>query len=260
MANSYLVVSDLHLADVEDHEDGWKFYKGSHFLFDRQFADLLARFTGCAAPEDKLLLVLNGDIFDFDLVTASPDDPPWKVSRSERRRGLRATAEKSAWKLEKILADHRPFVDALADFLSQGHELIYVLGNHDPEFHFETVRRSFKAALSESARFQGPAGKKEPKVRFESWFYYQPGEIYIEHGHQYDYYTSYRYILDPRIEQGGEELIALPMGNLSNRYLMSRMGYFNPHSQDYILNLFHYVAHWFKYYAFSKHGLVFAWF
>ena len=259
MANRYLVISDLHLADVEDHEDGWKFYKGSHFLCDRELAGLLEKFTRSTSEEDNPVLVLNGDIFDFDLVTAAPEEPPWEVSSSEKRRGLKATAEKSAWKLEKILADHRPFTEALAEFLDKGHEIVYVLGNHDTEFYFEAVQEAFKALIANSDRYSGAAGEGM-KIRFEPWFYYKPEEIYIEHGHQYDYYTSARYILDPRIEQAGEMRLALPMGNLSNRYLMSRMGYFNPHSQDYILNLFHYAAHWLKYYAFSRHSLFLNWF
>jgi len=40
---------------------------------------------------------------------------------------------------------------------------------------------------------------------------------------------------------------------------MSRMGYFNPHAGDYILNVFLYFSHWLRFYAFSRHGLVLAW-
>jgi len=97
------------------------------------------------------------------------------------------------------------------------------------------------------------------QLSFEPWFYYEPGEIYAEHGQQFDYYNSWCYQLNPVVQVDGEEIIALPMGNLSNRYLMTGMGYFNPHSSDYILNLFRYMAHWFRYYAFSKRSLVFKW-
>ena len=35
MGNRYLVLSDLHLCDVEEHADGWKAYKREKYLFDR---------------------------------------------------------------------------------------------------------------------------------------------------------------------------------------------------------------------------------
>jgi len=100
----------------------------------------------------------------------------------------------------------------------------------------------------------------QPPIRFEPWFFHVPGEIYAEHGQQYDMYSSFRYILAPRVAWGGAEQIALPMGNLSNRYLMARMGFFNPHVSEFILNLFLYVAHWVRHYALSKRSILVPWF
>lgn len=255
----YLVVSDLHLADVEDHPDGWKYYKGSRYVPDQALAELFSGFVEDAAPGDELTLVLNGDIFDFDLVTAVPEVAPFKVDLRERRRCLRATPERSVWKLARILADHPVFVGALADLLAGGHRVIYVLGNHDREFHFPAV----KEQLLNAVRAAGVARGRDPsgwEIRFEPWFYYVPGKIYVEHGQQYDDYTAFRHILSPTIHVGSGEQIALPMGNLSNRYLMTKMGFFNPHSSDYILNLYRYVAHWVHHYAFSRRSLALNWF
>lgn len=255
----YLVVSDLHLADVEDHEDGWKYYKASRFVVDDELAELLQLFTREAGDDERLTLILNGDVFDFDLVTGAPDDESFRVSRIERRRCLHATAERSCWKLERILADHPVFLDALADFLAGGHEVVYVMGNHDREFHFAEVQDRLVRSIRRAGQ-----GLGHPvdgwSIRFEPWFYYVPGEIWAEHGQQYDYYTSFRYILSPTVLYGREERIATPMGNLSNRYLMTRMGYFNPHASDYILNLFSYIGHWLRYYAFSRRSLAVIWF
>ncbi|MBI5480087.1 MAG: metallophosphoesterase [Deltaproteobacteria bacterium] len=258
MARRYLVVSDLHLCDVEDHPDGWKRYKRQSYVFDDEFAALLDDFL--AAGGDEFTLVLNGDIFDFDLVSAVPDDPPFPVSRAERRRGLDATAAKSRWKLERVLAHHPRFVAALAEFLARGHEVVYVLGNHDREVHFPAVRAALEAALQRAgaAPAAAPPGFR-PRFRIEEWFYYVPGELYAEHGHQYDYYSSFRHLLAPTVEVGGEQVVAVPMGNLSNRYLLSRMGFFNPHTGEYILNIFRYLAHWVRHYAWSRRGLVVPW-
>jgi UDP-2,3-diacylglucosamine pyrophosphatase LpxH len=255
MGRRYLVVSDLHLCDVEDHPDGWKRYKRSEYVYDDEFAALLDDFVG--AGGDDLTVVLNGDVFDFDLVAAVPDDPPFPVSRAERRRGLDATPAKSRWKLERVLVHHPRFVAALASFLARGHQVVYVLGNHDRELHFPEVRAALERALEEAGA--APAGAP-PRLRIEEWFYYVPGEIYAEHGHQYDYYNSFRHLLAPVVEVGGERVLAVPMGNLSNRYLLSRMGFFNPHASDYILNVFRYAAHWFRHYAWSRRSLVIPWF
>jgi len=255
MARRYLVVSDLHLCDVEDHPDGWKRYKRAGYVFDDELVALLDDFV--ATGGDELTLVLNGDIFDFDLIAAVPDDPPFPVSLSERRRGLDATAAKSRWKLERILAHHPRFVAALAGFLSRGHEVVYVLGNHDREVHFPEVRAALEEALQRAGAAPAAA---PPRFRVEEWFYYVPGELYAEHGHQYDYYSSFRHLLAPTVEMGGERVLAVPMGNLSNRYLLSRMGFFNPHASDYILNVFRYAAHWLRHYAWSRRSLVVPWF
>ncbi len=256
MEHRYLVVSDLHLADIEDHQDGWKYFKGSQYRYAEEFAQLVESFAD--ESSEPCTLVLNGDIFDFDLVIASPDNAPWPVAGGERRRGLRPTPEKSAWKLSLILDHHRWFLETLVRFASAGNRIVYVIGNHDRELHFDPVEEVLRNRLEETA--QGISETfYQTTLMVEPWFFYEAGRIYVEHGHQYDYYSSFRYVLDPVVRRKGGEELALPMGNISNRLLMSRMGYFNPHTTDYILNMYSYLAHWFRYYAFSRHSLLFSW-
>jgi len=260
MATRYLVVSDLHICDLEEHDDGWKSYKSGRFSIDADFAALLSQVTASheASGPGELVLILNGDIFDFDLVSAVPADAPFPVSAFERKRGLLPTAEKSAWKLRRILHDHPVFVRALADWLQRGHRIVYVLGNHDRELHFTEVRAVLADALAGAA---GPGGSRWPHdaLRFEPWFYYAPGEIYAEHGQQYDHYSSFKHVLSPVVQTRSGPMIALPMGDLANRYLVTLMGFFNPHASDFILNIFRYLAHWLRYYAFTGRSLVYNW-
>lgn len=258
MAGRYLVLSDLHLCDVEEHADGWKAYKRSAYLFDDEIAELVDRFVASTEDAARPTLVLNGDVFDFDLVTLTPDSPGWHVSEAEKRHGLRPTEEKSVWKLEQMLAHHPSFVRTLARFLGRGHSLVYVLGNHDREFHFEQVRATFLGAIRSSAASMGLEFADE-SVRFEPWFFHVPGEIYVEHGNQYDHYTSFRHLLWPLVEHRGKPMVALPMGNLTNRHLLNRMGFFNPHASDYILDVYRYAVHWFHHYAFSPRSLLLEW-
>jgi UDP-2,3-diacylglucosamine pyrophosphatase LpxH len=259
MRHRYLILSDLHLCDVEEHADGWKAYKSAVYLFDDELAQLLEHFLATTPAGAEPILVLNGDLFDFDLVDAVPDPAPFSLSRPERKRGLDSTPEKSVWKLERMLAHHPVFVRTLARYLGRGHRLVYVLGNHDRELHFKEVQATFLTALHTAAQADGQSFV-DAAVRFEPWFYYEPGEIYAEHGNQYDHYNSFRYLLSPVIESQSGPMVALPMGNLSNRLLLSRMGFFNPHASDYILNVYRYVTHWIQYYAWSRRNILLLWF
>jgi hypothetical protein len=258
VADRYLIVSDLHLCDVEENPDGWKYFKSSRYRVDRDFAELIDFFVSGGCEDDVNTLVLNGDLFDFDLVTALPGAPPWRVKLSERRGGLEATPEKSQWKLDRILGDHPLFLEALTGFIGLGGRVVYVLGNHDREMHFEGMQAALVEALRGRLRASGRADI-EPSVDFEPWFYHVPGVLYAEHGNQYDPFTSYRDILSPVIVVDGEERLALPMGNLSNRRMLSRMGCFNPFSGDYIKTGFSYLVLWLRHYAFSKRSLASSW-
>lgn len=256
MKKHVLVVSDLHLTDIEDNPDGWKYYKASRYLGDEELQALVRSFIESTSGAERLL-VLNGDIFDFDLVTAVPADPPWPVSRRERRRGLDPDEDKSAWKLRHLLDDHPRFLDALAEFVTAGGRLVYVLGNHDRELHFAAVQQVLRRAIAERL----PRGRKlgERELVFEPWFFHIKGLLHAEHGQQYDSYTAFRDVFDPLVTVRGRRLLALPMGNLSNRYLMTRMGFFNPHASDYIHGLWGYFSHWWRHYAFSRRSLFVNW-
>jgi len=133
-----------------------------------------------------------------------------------------------------------------------------VLGNHDRELHFSAVRAVLVEAIT--SRLAALGQPLAPgALRFEPWFFYVRGRLYAEHGQQYDDYTSFRYLLWPVLPEKAGPTLALPMGNVTNRYLMGRMGYFNPHASDYILNVYRYFLHWLRLYAFSRRGLFFVW-
>ncbi len=227
-------------------------------MVDADLDDAVADFLDDGPPSLERVVVLNGDIIDFDLVTATPDDPTWPVSGAERRRGMNPTEAKSAWKLQRILDDHPIFIGTLVRVLAAGHRVVYVMGNHDMEFHFDAVKQTLMSEIRSRAEADGTPVDLE-RFGFEPWFFHVPGEIYVEHGQQYDYYTSFRYLLAPIVGSKDEPRLALPMGNLSNRELMSEMGFFNPHATDYILNIYSYFLHWLKHYAFTRRGIAIRW-
>jgi len=226
---------------------------------------MVQSFLDRLAPDDTFTFVLNGDIFDFDLVTAVPASPAFAVRPTERRYGLDATAAKSAWKLDRILDDHQGFVDLLARLIAAGHRVVVTIGNHDRELCFPEVAavlrdRIIAGAASLPTTTPPSSEAVSALLVIEPWFFCIPGEIYVEHGHQYDFYSSFQYNLEPLVTLHGEPSIALSTGNLSNRYLLSNIGFFNPHATDFILSGFGYLRHWLRHYAFTRRMLILTWF
>ena len=93
MNGKYLIVSDLHLTDIENNDDGWKLYKNKLYSIAESFKNLLKNYS-----HENLTLVFNGDVIDFDLIVAYPETPDFKISGNEKKRGLYSTEEKSLWK------------------------------------------------------------------------------------------------------------------------------------------------------------------
>ena len=48
----YLVLSDLHLADIEEHDDGWKAHKARRHTYDDALAETIARFVDDGDGDD----------------------------------------------------------------------------------------------------------------------------------------------------------------------------------------------------------------
>src|SRR4051812_37006736 len=98
------IVSDLHLCEAEPINPKfplWKKYKTRDFFFDQTFAQFL-KYIEKKAQGEKVELVLNGDIFDFDSVTSIPESPVFRVHWLERERGLFPRPERSKYKIQTI--------------------------------------------------------------------------------------------------------------------------------------------------------------
>ena len=99
------IISDLHLTEEEPLNEKyplWKKYKTKQFFFDDALSDFLLHIEERAGGE-SVELILNGDIFDFDSVLSIPAEPTFRVSWLERKRGLEPKADKSKYKIKKIL-------------------------------------------------------------------------------------------------------------------------------------------------------------
>ncbi|MGZ3692595.1 MAG: metallophosphoesterase, partial [Pseudobdellovibrio sp.] len=95
------IISDLHLTDPEPprHQTKsrhplWKKFKTKEFYIDESLVQFLDHIQK-KADGNKVELVLNGDIFDFDSVMSLPEKPIYKVDWLETRRGLLPQKDKS---------------------------------------------------------------------------------------------------------------------------------------------------------------------
>ncbi len=249
-----VVLSDVHLADAEippPDNPLWKRFKHPDLFVDggleRLLEDLQDRIDG------SIELVLNGDLFDFDSVMAMPEEPPFHVSWLEKRRGLNAEEPKSRFKIQRILEDHPVFVRALRAFILNGHRVVFVIGNHDIELHWPSVRREILVHLD----LPGPLRKR---VTFTEWFYISEEDTLIEHGSQYDAYCICPTPVFPFIRKGSKRSVRLPFGNLAGRYMTNGMGLFNPHVESsFIMSWSEYLRFFFKYLIRTQPLLLWTW-
>jgi UDP-2,3-diacylglucosamine pyrophosphatase LpxH len=251
------VVSDLHLCEEEPlnlHYPLWKKYKTRKFFFDEEFCHFL-QYLHSKSEGKSAELILNGDIFDFDSVTGLPDRPPYRLSNLERAHGLRPEETRSEFKLQKILKDHQQWVDGLCWFLQQGHRLIFIIGNHDVELYWPRVQEVMRQALT-----QGDSSLNE-RLRFCEWFYISNQDTLVEHGNQHDPYCVTRDPVNPFVKKFNRIVVRLPFGSLTTRYLINRMGFFNPHvDSNFIMSAKEYVNFFFRYMFRAQPFLMLTWF
>ena len=226
--HALVIVSDLHLSEGKDPATG-KYSPLEDFRFDDIFAQFLSSQERWASDIGyPLRLIIAGDLVDFLQVLGHRKTPRLRNrlftfgKRSplrSHRLGRSTSALNTMWKLEKIVAGHKTFFQALAGFLSRGHELIVLPGNHDIEWVFPEVQDAFKRALGDHVAVNS-AENIHGQVQFLPWFYLEPGLIYVEHGHQYCPVESFDYFLHPFLPGG---LIDLPLGSFFVRYLFNHV-------------------------------------
>ncbi|MGK5086491.1 metallophosphoesterase [Bdellovibrionota bacterium FG-2] len=255
-AEHTLVISDIHLSDAEKPHPSnplWKRFKRSSYFVDesiKRFLEFMSRET---SPNTEL--VLNGDIFDFDSVLALPKDRSMRTSWLERRRGLSAEEVKSRFKIQVILGDHPVFVEALRNFVMKGNRVVFVLGNHDLELHWPTVRQDVLDAIALPAEFSG-------FVRFCEWYYVSNQDTLLEHGNQYDAYCVCPNPVNPLIKKGTRAYVRMPFGNLAGRFMINGIGLMNPHADSsFIKSSFaEYMQFYYRYLMRTQPFLLWTWF
>lgn len=249
-----LVVSDLHLSEAEPaHQKNplWKRFKRPKLFIDRHFQSFLRHIP--KLTQDRIELVLAGDIFDFDSVMKLSER--LKTSWLERLRGLHSEESKSHFKINTILDDHPVWVESMREFLQGGHSLIFIIGNHDIELHWPSIQTAILNRICST-------DEQRARVRFCEWFYISNGDTLIEHGNQYDAYCMTNNPIHPMIRKTGKNYVRLPFGNIAGKFILNGIGLMNPHvDSSFIKQSFReYVIFFYKYVLRTQPFLIWTWF
>lgn len=253
-----IVLSDLHIGRGRNDHTG-RYHSLETFFYDEDLRRFLRQVCADVTGRGgRVRVVFNGDA--FDLLRTEPELPAegWATGR-ERRFGAQMTPATAACVMADILRGHPVFVDALAEVLAAGQEIVFLPGNHDIEIQWAPVQEQIRSAVS--ARLAGRLGTELSRaamanLRFEPWFHYEPGRIWIEHGCQYDAECAFRYPLRGGMvdvpESIGEADLDLPLGNFFQRYLYNAFG-----ALTFIVPSTRANARYTKWLLFNKPGLLF---
>lgn len=249
------IISDMHLTEAEpDHPPGdlWKKFKRREFFFDDDLQDFFHHIQEQAGQE-KVELILNGDVFDFDSVVSFPEDAPYRISWLEKKRGLFPEEPKALYKIKKILSEHHVFVYALREFIQNGNKVVIIIGNHDLELHYQEVQDQIVRSLDLSR-------EQQKHIRFCEWFYISNEDTLVEHGNQYDPYCVCQDPIHPRVQKFNRIEVKLPFGDLACRYMINGMGFFNPHvDTNYIMSFKDYMKFFTKYLMRTQPLIMWTW-
>ena len=204
-ASNYLLFSDVHLgADLVQHAAPWTASRlqAAHRI-DHELGSMLDYYLGRSDPMRPWCVVIAGDFIDLvgmSISAAAPLSTP--LTDDEIEHGLGSSEDHAAFKMRAVASRHDTLFRKLAGFVGAGHSLVFVRGNHDVEFYWESVQRAFLDSLVERSPID-PADTTarkdfEARVEFRHWFYYVRGLLYVEHGHQYDPTCAYHHVLAPR--------------------------------------------------------------
>lgn len=238
-----IVISDLHMA-AGTGADGR--YEGTeNFFCDGAFARFVDYLRREIEP-GKGLLAINGDVIDFLRIINLPESEEefllWRerlaeigisksteelrasISQKERDFGFKTHDFKSAWRLWRAVEGHYDFFAALARWLSDGHKLVLIKGNHDLEWYWLAVRNALRLEMGKMiAAMLGEelqTALREhvlPNLDFIDDAVVIDSDLYIEHGHRYDRYT---FVVGDAVWGSGGEL-NIPFGSFFNRYLLN---------------------------------------
>lgn len=165
--NTLLVISDLHLS-------AGLYFEGKRnvledFQADQELVSFFDYYSSGEYTNSKVELVINGDFLDLLAIPFVHyfDDEYW-------------SEEAAIEKLKLILKAHKEVFSALNSFLTKkDKKLTYIIGNHDGEMVFDSLKDIFLNEFSKEVR-------DRITISNEITIYNPIPSVYIEHGHNYE--------------------------------------------------------------------------
>ncbi len=168
-----IVVSDLHLGAGISVNNRRNFLEDFHY--DKELIEFIEYHSSGHYLDREVELIINGDFFDLLAVPFVKyfDDEFW--------------SERAAMdKLKMCVEAHSGVIDALKDFLSYpNNRLVYIIGNHDAELVFESLRDYLQEQFSENDRH------KFRILLNDETIYIPEDGIVLKHGHEYELAHQY---------------------------------------------------------------------
>ena len=167
-SKTVLVISDIHLG-AGVLVNGKRNYL-EDFHFDKELVDFLDYFSTGDFQNKEVELIINGDLFDLLAVPFVNyfDDEFW-------------SEDASLDKLEMIINAHPEVLEGLNKFVTnKNKKIVFIIGNHDAEFVFESLRNRFYKLFSEK-------NKERVSIILNAHGEYSPVEgVILKHGHEYE--------------------------------------------------------------------------
>jgi UDP-2,3-diacylglucosamine pyrophosphatase LpxH len=245
-SHNLLVISDLHLGEDLNPSATPEGIRDLQ-LAERHLIAFLEHYTRRRSDGLPWRLVIDGDMLDLVTICLFPErfptaqwaTAPWAaLDADERKHGLGRRMDASCVKIEAVIDRHQAFVEALARFLAAGNRVEIVCGNHDAELFWPEVQETLRQGvvrlwrdMPDAARAGAPdAEQLAARMGFHDWFYYEPGVVWIEHGHQYDECCSIEHHLYP-VGADGRYLVN-NIDSASLRYLTNMVPDLAPHGNE----------------------------
>lgn len=203
-----LVISDLHLGAGHEYE-GRK-NPLEDFYADRELVDFFEYYSKGEYQSREIELIINGDFLDFLAVPFVPffDDEFWSETAA-------------LGKLDLILKAHPEVMSALESFLkTKNKTLTYIIGNHDAELLFDSMKERFREAFSEDVR-------DLITISNELTSYEPVKGVFLQHGHEYESLHQFDEKSSLVTSKTGERYFIPPWGSyyvthVVNKYKLER--------------------------------------
>jgi UDP-2,3-diacylglucosamine pyrophosphatase LpxH len=227
-----VIISDLHLSEGRNPATK-KFNLNEDFFFDEEFDRFLIYLEDESQRRSrKWRLIIAGDMVDFLQITTLPERTEFELTNNEKEYGLGTHPDKTIWKMKVMMDGHWMFFEGLGRFICAGNKCTIMSGNHDIEWSVPEVQMAFREEMK-NYLWKEVNHEEEvvnSRIEFCPWFYYEPGLIWVEHGHQYDGINSFDYFLFPYLPNSKE--LMLPGGSFFVRYLFNKIEQIDPFADN----------------------------